>query len=171
MVETAMILPWLFLIIFGITELTLYLYARNVVHYAAFMAARSFMVHGHKNLGAIDYPYNKEKEIIKATAEKIIFESLPWEHKRIQSKDPKNPVDRYYTDQDGEFGAVRVKASSANGMAEMQVIYCLPVLFSLEKYFIPEDLVSVCSNITASDGVKQYNGIPIIHKVELLENL
>ena len=174
-VETALILPWLFIIIFGITELTLYLYSRNVVHYAAYMAARSYIVLGERSLESIDHTYGstlyRSKSVAEVTAERIIFESLPWENKRITSHDDVNPVSRSYFDTRGAGGAVSVELSKSGGFGRAKVTYCMPIHFNLYKYFLHSDLQHQCSNVTSSDGSGTYSGIPIIHEEELTENL
>lgn len=175
MVETAMLLPWLFIFLFGITELTLYLYSSNVVHYAAFMAARSYVVHGDKTVSDIKYPYGsasfKSKTVSEATAEKIIFESLPWEHKRINSPNDSSLIGRSYFDAPDDIGAVKLTMESIDGKAQAKLIYCLPIHFNLYKFFIPSNYTGPCSNVTSSDRSGIYTGIPITHKVEVLKNL
>jgi hypothetical protein len=174
-VELSMLLPILFVIILGVTELSLYLFTSNVVHYAAFMAARSYIVNKDKSLEDIGYPNGggawKSHRLYEAAAKRIIFESLPWEHRRIISHETDNPIKRSYNDPTGESGAVRVNMKSEDGIATAEILYCMPVGFGLHEYFIPETYTGPCSNVTGPSGSGTYTGIPIRHKVELQENL
>jgi len=170
-----MILPWLFIIILGISEITFYLLSRNVVHYAAFMAARSALVNQEKTLSEINFPFGddsfKSKKIAEATAEKIIFESLPWENKRIKVQNSENPLSRSYFDNTDENGAVRLKLATNDGKIEAEVLYCFPIHFNLQTLFLSAKYKTFCSSVTSSDGTSTYSGIPIIEKVALQKNL
>jgi hypothetical protein len=168
MVETAMLLPWMFVIILGIIQLTLYLYTRNVVDYAAFMAARSAVVWENSTLEAFHYGFNESQSVAIATARKIIFESLPWEHKRIALSG--SSAKRSYDDLDSNAGAVLMpKNKSEGGVRKIELVYCMPIIFNIEKYFMVERSFGRCLNTRGADG-KTYRGLEIKSKVELLEN-
>jgi hypothetical protein len=168
MVETAMLLPWMFVIILGIIQLTLYLYTRNVVDYAAFMAARSAVVWGNSTLETFHYGFGNESQSVAiATARKIIFESLPWEHKRIDLSG--SNAKRSYYDLDSNAGAVQLKNKSEGGVRKIELVYCMPIIFNIEKYFMEERTFGRCLNTRGADG-KTYRGLEIKSKVELLEN-
>lgn len=178
MLETAMLLPWLFLIIFGIIEFTLYLYTRNVVNYAAYMAARSAVAYGERKLESIEYPVtgggnetSSEQRIVEAMAEKIIFESLPWERRRIRQLEDPTADDYYrkrvYYDQRGNTGGVRIEEINVTDKkASVKLLYCMPVHFKLHKYFLPDFLGQPCTKFSAANK-KTVSGIPIMEKVTL----
>src|SRR5262249_30496837 len=143
MLEIGMLLPTLFLLFLAIVMLVSYLQASTATQYAAFAAARAYQVYGDRALRSIDYrrlrepPYtNSEQTIAEAAAEKVIFESLLWEHKNIVVDGGPESLDRYYRDgidlsRDGvnrepSEGSVRVNILTNSGV---EVTYCMPILF------------------------------------------
>jgi hypothetical protein len=126
--------------------------AHEVTQYAAFMAARSFQVYGQKTLGTIAFPYTAEKLSVgsggkmlthnrqtaaEAVAERIIFESLPWEYHRIQVADQRaNYLARLYEDGADTIKGVNPQAvqidfaehPSEPRLRGVNITYCMPLI-------------------------------------------
>ena len=152
-VELALLTPILFVLFLALVQIIIYLQASTVTQYAAFISARAFQVYGDRKLKDIEYrrvrelPFtHKDQTIVEAAAEKIIFESLLWEQKRIKVDGNEDSLDRYYEDgiqhqYDGtgaytNEGSVQVNllgcSSSTSQCAEgqgVEVSYCLPIVF------------------------------------------
>jgi hypothetical protein len=158
--ETAVLMPLIILFLLYAMQIGFVLLSHQVTQYAAYMAARSYLVYGEKTLNQIHYPYTAEKlgvgnsgglftngnqTTAEAAAEKIIFESLPWEHERIDVADEHDwYMKRLYKDGIDDSGsvnngAVRVEFTTdpaVHSYGGVKVTYCMPVLFpGLEPFF------------------------------------
>lgn len=190
-----MLLPILVGLFLGLVQVIIYMQSRTAVQYAAFAAARAFQVYGDRDLESIDYkrigtnPHtNAGQSIAEAAAEKIIFESLLWEHERISYMNQGSPTqgDLYVLSRlydDGTHSRYDAQSSAANnGVVEVnfqgcsgaghcdegsgvEVFYCLPIvfpgvdfLFGLSKEEYP------CQ---AGAGKRSYDGIAIRYSVPL----
>lgn len=187
--ETALMIPVVFLFLIYAVQLGLYLVSHQVVQYAAYMAARSYLVYGRKTLGDIRYPYtasavggmssgglktNDRQSVAEATAEKIIFESLPWEHARIDVVN-KNDwyMQRVYIDgvdegrSASQNGAVRVDFNTNPAIFNLpgvKVTYCMPALFpfpTFEGFFSKWGDDNPCTDMRPFKGFKTKVAIPV----------
>jgi hypothetical protein len=194
--ETALLIPFLFLFILYGLQIGFIFLSHQVTQYAAYMAARSYMVYGESGLSAIDYPYSAQglgvgdegglltsdrQSIAEAAAEKIIFESLPWEHTRIVVTDTNDwYMKRLYRDgvdasNSVNNGAVRVDFGTDpafHSFGGLRLTYCMPVLFpGLETFFTGnfsslEDNANPCDNLrspSSSGFGDKVAAIPIQH--------
>lgn len=151
--ELALLTPVLVLFSLGLVQLIIYLQSSTVTEYAAFAAARAFQVYGDRRLHEIDYPHvrelpftNQDQTISEAAAEKVIFESLLWEHPNVVVDGGRFSLKRYYEDGIHHFyddigsstseGAIHVNFIGCkgghgcpDGSGGVEVIYCLPMVF------------------------------------------
>jgi len=179
MVETALLMPILVTLFLAVMQLISYLQAATATQYAAFAAARAYQVYGKKTLGEMNYrrireaPYtNRLQTIAEAAAEKVIFESLLWEHQNVvvgrgeQLPLPTETLDRYYRDgvdtlhdgrgTDATEGAVRVNFQALQGV---EVTYCMPVIVpALDSLF---RLVKKTYGCKKTRSGRRYEGIAI----------
>jgi len=178
MLELGMLFPILVALFLAILQIVIYLQSSTATQYAAFMAARAYQVYGDRTLGNIDYehlresPYtNREQTIAEAAAEKVIFESLLWEHRNIKvGTGPESGegffLDRYYHDGNDLLrngtnatqsqGTVRVNLVDGQGA---EVIYCMPIVFpSIDRLFTSAKKEWECENNRLGKG---YKGIAI----------
>lgn len=183
MVELALVFPLLFLLFLSFTQIIIFLQSLTATEYAAFVAARSFQVYGDKTLGDIQYPHvtsspftNSQQTIAEAAAEKVIFESLVWENKRIKLQNTAEPLSRIYEDGNHATyhsnggvgnapGAVHVEfkgcaqGSACEGGLGVKVHYCLPIVFPfLETFFESSTKQWPCKGQALG---RSYNGIAI----------
>ncbi len=151
-VEFALLMPIIFLLFLAFTEIILFFQSASVTELAAFSAARSFQVYGDRDLGSIDYshgqssPYtNNQQSIAEASAEKVIFESLMWEHAKIKLDGPdllsnqRSYYDGNHVQYDGSSlsntdGSVGINYIGCRGQdcaqgTGVKVYYCLPIVF------------------------------------------
>ncbi|HLG18207.1 MAG TPA: TadE family protein [Bdellovibrionota bacterium] len=176
--EVGMLVPILFLLFLGLVQIVIYLQSKTATQYAAFTAARAYQVYGDRTLKSVDYPHVREapytndgQTIAEAAAEKVIFESLMWEHQNIDvaagSKKGGEPsLDRYYRDGNdllkdgvstvGSEGIVRVNLRTGLGA---QVLYCLPIVFPGTEIFA--GLAKKKYPCTVSRFGRHYSGIAI----------
>jgi hypothetical protein len=196
--ELALLFPLLFAIFLGFVQVAIYMQSCSVVQYATFMAARAFQVYGDRQLGAIGYPHllsapktNSEQTIAEAVAEKIIFESLVWERKKIFMPGTTLSLDRYYDDgNQAEYDGAGATASGSGGNVHvnfigckspgdqicetgtaLEVTYCLPIvfpgidfLFEMSKKNNPDSHGNPCK---ANRGNRPYTGIGITYRVTI----
>ncbi len=192
--ELALLFPIMFGLFLGFVQVVIYMQSRTATQYAAFAAARAFQVYGARTLADIHYPRvstlteltNGNQTIAEAAAEKVIFESLLWEHRKIESSSQTLTLDRTYRDgsqvgydaaPQGE-GVVKVRFMGCTGAGDcnsvvgpgnilpgLEVTYCLPIvfpgidfLFTMTKQEIP------CHVSTAG---RSYSGIGITYRVQL----
>jgi len=190
--ETALLIPFIFLFMLFAMQLGLILLSHQVTQYAAFMAARSHQVYGNKTLGAIKYPNSAEslnfgsqgdlltndaQTTAEATAERILFESLPWEHDRITVTQGGDSIfKRLYrdgndTEDSVNNGSVRVTFTNDpqfHSLAGVRVTYCMPVLFAgLDKFFSgnfssEDGEANPCSNTRGNNSLESTRGISTI---------
>lgn len=151
-VELALLVPVLFICFSGLIQLVIYLQSLVVVNYAAFAAGRAFHVYGDRPLESISYPHvrnepwtHSQQTIAEAAAEKVIFESLLWEQRRIEVDGDHRSMRRYYEDgeqtlydgsrSDSSFGAVQINFKGCQRQAgcpqgtEVEILYCMPIVF------------------------------------------
>jgi hypothetical protein len=182
-VELAMLAPLLAILFFGMVQLVVLFQSSLVTQYGAFVAARSFQVYGRRTLDTISYPNvrdqpytNSSQTIAEAAAEKVIFESLLWEHHRIEvaGGEEENSLRRFYKDGndtslnnvsgDPSQGAVRVNfLENYNTENEygVEVTYCAPIRFpGTAIAFKASQKQQPCKN---SRG-ENYSGIPLVKK-------
>ncbi|MFH1017571.1 MAG: TadE/TadG family type IV pilus assembly protein, partial [Pseudomonadota bacterium] len=176
--EFSLLTPLLFLLFLSLTQLVIYLQSSTATQYAAFTAARAYQVYGQRTLESIAYPRVRglpytagEQTIAEAAAEKVIFESLMWEHKNIDVQGDASSLDRYYRDgidasvnsasSSPSEGAVRINFLKGQGA---RITYCLPIiapginaLFSLVREKYP------CRN---SRTLRHYDGIAITEEAK-----
>ena len=150
--ELALVLPIAFFLFLAFVQVVIYMQSLIATEYAAFTAARSFQVYGDQKLQSIHYPHtraepftNKSQSIAEAAAEKVLFESLLWEQKRIRVDGDEQSLARVYEDGNQDFyerggfgqsrGSVYVEYKGcnagntcANGKG-VEVHYCLPIVF------------------------------------------
>lgn len=174
--ELALLVPLLFLVFLAAVQVVIYLQSSTATQYAAFLAARAYQVHGSKTLSDIDYPHlsqspktNATQTISEAAAEKIIFESLLWEHKRISVAGDHDSDDRTYADgndislngqqQETSQGAVRINIREGLGT---DVTYCMPIHFpGADALFAATKEKYPCR--TSRSG-RTYNGVAITQR-------
>jgi len=187
-IELALLTPILMILFLGIVQLIIYIQGSTATQYAAFAAARAFQVYGDRKLKDIGYkrvrelPFtNQGQTIAEAAAEKIIFESLLWEHKRITVEGNELSLDRYY--QDGihhqyngvssvtNEGAVQVNLLGCPGVNNctlglgVEVTYCLPIVFpGLDVLFGSSKKNWPCKGRRLG---QDYSGIAVIHTAKL----
>jgi hypothetical protein len=136
------------------------------------MAARSYLTWQNSKLSRINYPYNSDWTIPEATARRIIFESLPWEYKRIEKvSSTQGGIKRSYYDSTGRSRSVRLDISVSSGEIKAKLTYCMPVLFGLTRLFGDSSWESVCGRVSGPAGTRTYSGIPVEEEVTLLDNL
>lgn len=180
--ELSLLVPILFVFCLGLVQLIIYLQSSTVTQYAGFVAARSFQVYGDATLKDIHYrrtralPYtNPDQTIAEAAAEKVIFESLLWEQRRIAVDGDRHSLDRYYEDGNHALyrgvknfsnpGTVHVdfkacdKGSGCPNGSGVEVYYCLPIVFpGVNKLFESSKKKWPC---TGSSLGREYKGIAI----------
>lgn len=172
--ETALLLPFMVLFILYAMQIAFVFVSHQIAQYAAFMAARSYQVYGAKTLDAIQYRYTASRlgvgnagglmtdgtqTIAEAAAEKIIFESLPWEHERITVVNDEDwYMERVYEDGPDENtsvngGGVRVDFVTdpvTGKLPGVKLTYCMPVLFpGLTQFFNGWESPNPCANLRA----------------------
>ena len=151
-VEFALLMPIIFLLFLAFTEVIIFFQSASVTELAAFSAARSFQVYGDRDLASINYsnnqsaPYTHDQQsIAEASAEKIIFESLMWEHAKIKLDAPeilsneRSYYDGIHAQYDGSSlsstdGSVGINFIGCRGQdcaqgTGVKVYYCLPIIF------------------------------------------
>ncbi|MCI5073190.1 pilus assembly protein [bacterium] len=151
-VEFALLMPIIFLLFLAFTEVIIFFQSASVTELAAFSAARSFQVYGDRDLASINYrhgqsaPYtHNQQSIAEASAEKIIFESLMWEHAKIKLDAPellsnqRSYYDGDHVQYDGSSlsntdGSVGINFIGCRGQdcaqgTGVKVYYCLPIIF------------------------------------------
>ena len=188
--EVALLLPFIFILLLFCFQVAFILVGYNITQYAAFMAARSHMVYGQARLGEITYPYtasslgvgsngglltDSQQSIAEAVAEKIIFETLPWEHHRITVANEADwYMERLYSDGIDEGttvnrGSVRIEFGThpylPSGFPGVRVTYCMPSLFPAIDKFVtalgPENELKSCRVSRSESGSGEPPGIPI----------
>ncbi len=185
--EMALLMPFVFLFLLFALQIAFIVVSHQLTQYAAYMAARSYLVYGPATLQTIDYPYTAAKlgsgggaglltrgsqSVAEATAEKILFESLPWEHHRITVTDENDwYMRRLYADGiDGggaslNRGAVRVQFGTdpvLHNVPGVELTYCMPVLFTgLDRFFSLWQSPNPCEQIRSIGLEKPARGIPI----------
>ena len=187
-VEFALLVPISFGLFLSFIQLIIYLLSLISVEYAAFSAARSFRVYGDRTLGEIrtvnlrSEPYTNGNQVIaEAAAEKILFESLLWENKKIQAGNPDSPFGRTYSDGNQHFyQGSNVQSSSGNVYVEfigcqkgancasgtgVKVHYCLPIIFpSIDKVFSGVKESWPCTGKALG---REFSGIAISKRIDL----
>lgn len=184
--ELALLFPIIFGLFLGFVQVVIYMQSRTATQYAAFAAARAFQVYGDRILGSIHYPRvrevpytNDSQAIAEAAAEKIIFESLLWEHRKIESPSQALSLQRYYSDgpqaaYDGggalNEGIVKVNflgctgAGGCDNGTGVEVTYCLPIVFpGIDFLFTTVKKENPCHVNSAG---RSYSGIGITYRVE-----
>ncbi len=177
-VEFSLLLPLLVTVLLAIVQVVIYLQSSTATQYAAFAAARAYQVYGDRTLGEIQYknlresPYtNREQPIAEAAAEKVIFESLLWEHPRIRAEGSYPTTTRTYEDgidlardgvsSDRTQGAVRVNMRTGLGV---EVTYCMPIVFPMvDILFSAAKKEYPCKNSRMSH---HYSGVAIVQKAQ-----
>jgi hypothetical protein len=193
--ELALLVPVILILFLGLVQIVIYVQSRTVVQYAAFAAARAFQVYGNRTLGSIGYPHvrgggftDEEQTIAEAAAEKVIFEGLLWEHRRVSFTSVAQEgagkllvLDRVYKDGDQATygngaplsdGAVSVdftgcanEKQCGEGATGVTVRYCLPIVFpGIDFLFTAAKKEHPCQG--AKDG-GNYRGIMIAYNVPL----
>lgn len=193
--ELALLVPILLILFLGLVQVVIYIQSRTVVQYAAFAAARAFQVYGNRTLGSIDYPHirgggftDEGQTIAEAVAEKVIFESLLWEHKRVTYTSVAQEgagtllvLDRVYKDgaqatygngmplADGavsvDFTGCESEEACGEGKVGLTVRYCLPIVFpGIDFLFTTAKRDLPCQG--GNEG-KSYRGLMIDYSVEL----
>lgn len=187
MLELALLLPIIVTIFLSFVQIIIYLQSSTVTQYAASAAARAYQVYGARTLETIHYrrtrgaPFtNSQQTIVEAAAEKIIFESLLWERRKISldsgvaSANAAISLHRVYKDGNdlsinggsdaSSDGVVRVNLITNRSPFEqgVRVTYCMPIvfpgldtLFSLVKEKYPCHVHTLGSN---------YSGVAILRE-------
>jgi hypothetical protein len=148
-VEFAFLFPILTVLLLGIVQLMIFIQSAIATQYAAYLAARAYQVYGTRKLEEIKYkhvesePYtNPGQSIAEAAAEKVLFESLRWEQRKIKVIGDNKNLDRVYKDgndlsqsgisENSTEGSVRLSAMGDG----VRVTYCVPIFApGLSKLF------------------------------------
>lgn len=183
-VEFALLVPLLFAAFAAIVQFVIYLQSSIVTNYASFAAARAFAVYGDRNLASIAYPYlrsepftNAQQTVAEAAAEKVVFESLLWEQRRLKVYGGQGSSERYYEDgnqaqYDGagyanSAGAVQVNFIGCGGEScetgtAVEVVYCMPIVFPGAKLFFSGAAREWPCKVSAFG--RSYDGVAIAKK-------
>ena len=193
--ETALLMPFIVLFLLFTLQIAFYLLSAQATQYASYMAARSYMVYGDSSLADIQYQNTStamgfgnagglltddSQTIVETVAERIVFESLPWErHRIIVVSDDEWYTKRVYLDgNDGQNSASNngaVRADNVNRQVQVnsktyqiegvKVTYCMPTLFpGLVEFFTaiaPDDEPNTCLDLRPVGSEKPPPGVPI----------
>ena len=171
MLELGLLTPVLFLLFLSLVQIVIYLQSSTVTQYAAFQAARAYQVYGSRTLSDIQTfsHIDGSQTIAEAAAEKVIFESLAWEHSKIEVKGEPYSLERSYKDGNDlsingvsatpSEGTVRVNLVDDHTGQKAVVTYCMPIRVpGLEDMFHSLKEEYPCSN---TRGSRSYSGIAI----------
>lgn len=187
--EFALVFPLIVLTFLAFVELIIFIQSSIVTELAAFQAARSFQVYGDRRLSEINYPHlraapftNGQQTIAEATAERVIIESLMWEHvPKLEVEGDALSTQRYYKDGNdlsydtpnaaSSSGSVQVnllgcRGGNCDGASGLEVTYCAPIVFPGAAILFAQAKENYPCKGLARQG-KQYAGIAITRRALL----